>query len=51
MSRGVLAWPPHSTGVLPQSLATHQKLELCSPPDAFGRQVYENFLLCGWNFG
>lgn len=28
-----------------------KKLEFCSPPDTFGRQVSENFLLCGRNFG
>jgi hypothetical protein len=35
--------------VLSQSLVTHQKLEFCSLPDTFGRQVPENFLLCGRN--
>jgi hypothetical protein len=28
-----------------------KKLEFCSPPDTFGRQVSENFLLCGLNYG
>ena len=28
-----------------------KKLEFCSPPDTFRRQVSENFLLCGRNFG
>jgi hypothetical protein len=27
------------------------KLELCSSNDLFGRQVSENFFLCGRNFG
>ena len=28
-----------------------KKLEFCSPPDTFRRQVSENFLLCRQNFG
>ena len=41
----------HAKGFCRKVWRRIKKLEFCSPPDIFGRQVSENFLLCGRNFG